>query len=165
MTKTRLQKLDDLVRWTGIPALAQGTPRRRRMLVLPTLALVLATIGFGLTLSNADNWFGYSLLMLGFAIANFMPIFGPLIPFGAVQRADERERTLRRSALLVGLSMVGVGAWLGIWLLVVLALLQRLTVERLIHDMTALAFYLTTLYGAVPTLWASWRLRPLPEDD
>jgi hypothetical protein len=166
MTRTFLQRLDGLVRWTGIPAVAAHGQRRRPLRVLPTVALVLATTGLVITLVTRDRLaIGYGLLVLGFAVANFMPIFGPLVPFGAAQRVDEREQALRRSALLVGLAAVGVTAWLGLWLLVALAVVQQLPGEQLVHDMTALAFYLQTLFGAVPTLWASWQLRPLTEDD
>ena len=163
--KTFLQRLDDTVRWTGIPAIAAQQQRRRRLLVPPVVALLLATGGLIYCLAHPSGyWPGYACLMFGFAISNFMPLLGPVIPWGSTHRVDERERALRRSAYLVGLASIGVASFLGLWLLVALASLGGLSVEQLVRDMAALAFYLMTLHGSVPTLWASWRTPPLAEE-
>jgi len=163
--KTFLQRLDELVRWTGIPVIAAQEQRRRRLFVAPIVALLLATGGLVYCLAHPAGYFlGYAFLMFGFAISNFMPLLGPVIPGGSTHRLDERERALRRSAYLVGLAAVGVASFAGLWLLVIVASLGALSLEQLVRDLASLAFYLMSLHGAVPTLWASWRTPPLADE-
>ncbi len=48
MTNQRFfARLDTMVEWTGIPALAKGTPKRRPLRWPATLALALAFGGYG----------------------------------------------------------------------------------------------------------------------
>ncbi|SEM81263.1 hypothetical protein SAMN05192583_1334 [Sphingomonas gellani] len=157
--------LDGLVMWTGVPAMAAGTPRRRHLRWPPLLALMAASAGLIWCLVRPDRsyWVGYALIMLGFFIANLMPIWGPLRRFN--ERADEFERQQRRESLLVALAAVAAAAFAGIWLTVSMLALELWSARVAQQELTALTFYMMTLFSAVPTLHASWRTRPLGSEE
>lgn len=75
--KTLIEYLDAGARWTGIPAMAEGHPRRRPMRWLSMVALAMAMAGFLATFGHTKSWIGYAILMLGFGVGNFMPIWAP----------------------------------------------------------------------------------------
>ena len=151
--------------WTGVPALATETPRRRHLRWLPLIALLVSSAGLLWCLLHAGRsyWLGYTLIMVGFFIANLMPIWGPLRRFS--ERADEFERQQRRDSLLVGLAAVAVAGIGGIWLTVGMLATELWSAPVAQQELTALAFYMMALFSAVPTLHASWRTRPLGEDE
>ena len=164
--KTLAERLDDSVRWTGIPDLAKSPPHRRPRRWAPLLALTLAT--GGLLYAIADDtglFFGNVLVAMGLAVAVFMPLSGPVKNWTASEAADERERELRRTAYLVALTAVAATAFAGILLLAGLSLALGWSTYQLCFRLMVLAYYLATLYSAVPTLYASWALRPEPEDE
>jgi len=161
--KSLLAHMDAAVVWTGIPQLAMGEVHRRPLRWLPILALTLATTGIVVILySPSKYWIGYAALMLGFGIGNFLPIKGPLKP--PMDAVDERERTLRRDALLIGFGTISLVAFLGLWILMALTFFCDWPRDILLRAMMALGFYLITLYSSVPTLYASWAI-PEPIDD
>ncbi|MBW4329708.1 hypothetical protein KY084_02310 [Stakelama sp. CBK3Z-3] len=157
--------LDRSVEWTGIPSLAEGTPRRRHLRWLPLLALLLASIGLTWCAmhSGRDYWIGYSLIMAGFFIANLMPIWGPLRRLN--ERADEYERKQRRDSFMVGLATTTAAGFAGIWLTVGLLAMQIWSASAAQQELMALGFYMMALFSAVPTLYASWRTRPITEEE
>lgn len=157
--------LDRSVMWTGVPALATETPRRRHLRWLPLIALLVSSAGLLWCLLHAGRsyWLGYTLIMVGFFIANLMPIWGPLRRF--TERADEFERQQRRDSLLVGLAAVAVAGIGGIWLTVGMLATELWSAPVAQQELTALAFYMMALFSAVPTLHASWRTRPLGEEE
>lgn len=160
-----LAGLDAAADRTGVPALAMGEMRRRHLRWLPIVALAL-TIGgwiWGMAAPPMVH-FAYAVMSLGFAIAVFLPIFGPIKPWGAAKLVDEFDRQVRLRAFLYGYASVTFTAYLGIWLLVGLALLDGWSVLDLINQMRNFAHLLFTLYLAVPTLQASWATRPVEED-
>ena len=162
-----LRRLDASVQWTGIPALAAGTPRRRRLRWAPVVALALATAGFGMGLCGGRIWFGlgYALQMFGFAIAAMLPIFGPLKPWGSAERADEFDRVARSRAYLATFATGSIVTMLSIWLILAATVLGDWPRERLIGALALLGFYLMTIYSAMPTLHASWTIRPIADED
>lgn len=161
--KSLLVRINDAVLWTGVPRLAMGKVRRRPMRWWPILALTLATIGLGVILfSPSKYWIGYSALMFGFGVANFLPLKGPLKRPSDV--IDERERTLRRDALLIGFGTISVVAFLCLWILAALTVLRDWPRDILLRAMVAFGFYFMTIYSSVPTLYASWAI-PEPIDD
>lgn len=147
--------------------MAAGTQRKRHLRWLPLVALVVASAGLLWCLLNPapdrSYWIGYALIVAGFSIANFMPIWGPLRGLG--ERADEFERQQRRDSFLVGLATVAVAAFAGIWLTVGLLAMQVWSPRAAQMELVALAFYMMALFSAVPTLHASWRTRPLRDED
>ena len=158
-----LSWLDRSVAWTGVPAMVAGTQRKRHLRWPPLLALAIASAGLlWCLLHEARYWIGYALIIVGFFLANLMPIFGPLRRFE--ERADEFERQQRRDAFLVGLAAVAVTGFLGVWLTAGLLAMHRWSAPVAQQELTALAFYMMALFSAVPTLHASWRTRPLSDD-
>lgn len=159
-------KLDAAAEHTGVPAIARGQARRRHLRWVPIIALAMASAGMltGLIRIDLVNA-GYALIMLGFAIAVMLPIFGPLKPWGSPERVDEFDRALRGRAMLAGFAAVSMAAFAGIWLVVGLALIGDWPRFTILDQLRSLGFYLITLHSAVPTLHASWATRPVAEDD
>lgn len=161
-----LEWLDRSVEWTGIPALAAGEPRRRHLRWFPLIALGCASAGFAWCLLHAwgrSYWIGYALIMIGFCLANLMPIWGPLRRFN--ERADEFEQSQRRDSFLVGLAAVAVAGFAGVWLTAGLLAANTWPASVAQQELMALGFYMMALFSAVPTLHASWRTQPLVDED
>ncbi|WP_375395664.1 hypothetical protein [uncultured Sphingomonas sp.] len=130
--KTIPERLDDLVLWTGIP---QRTPQisqrpvRRRPLRWPaTIALALAIGGFATMVAGGFSgrafWPSKAAMTIGFVIAVFVQIWGPLKPFGALnEQVDEWDRTVRARSYLVTFAAFAVVTMLGIGVLLQLAVL------------------------------------------
>jgi hypothetical protein len=159
-------RLDAAAERTGVPALARGQVRRRHLRWVPIVALAVATTGMltGLIRIELVNA-GYALVMLGFAIAILLPIFGPLKPWGSPERVDEFDRALRGRAMLAGFAAVSMAAFVGIWVVIGLALIGDWPRFAILDQLRSLGFYLITLHSAVPTLHASWATQPVAEDD
>ena len=157
--------LDAAADRTGIPALARHEVRRRHLRWVPVVALALAIGGWGWGLAQPGAArIGYGLITAGFAIGVFLPIFGPIKPWGESKRADEFDRQVRQRAFLYGFATVSFAAFLGIWLLLGLTLLGNWSRDTLIGQLGNFAYMLFVLYLAVPTLHASWATRPIAED-
>jgi len=158
--------LDDMVRWTGIPALAEGKPRRRPLRGPATLALVLAVIGYAVVLwSQQRATLGYSVLIVGFSIGNFMKLLGPLKPFGSIERVDEWDQAARSRSIVFTYMMISVTVPLGLLLLVATANLAGWDMLRLSQAVMATAFLLMTIFSALPTAHASWAVRWERDED
>lgn len=157
--------LDRSVMWTGVPAMAARTPRKRHLRWLPLLALVVAGVGllWCVLRPGRSYWIGYALIMIGFFIANLLPIWGPLRRFN--ERADEFERQQRRDSFLVGLAAVAAAGFGGMWLTIGLLAMEVWSAPVTQRELTAFAFYMMALFCAVPTLHASWRTRPFNDDE
>ncbi|PVX30186.1 hypothetical protein [Sphingomonas pokkalii] len=163
MTNRFIATLDDLSRRTGIPALAEGKPRRRLLRWTPVVALALAIPGLGIEfLSTArPAYLGHALLTCSFVIATFCPLFGPLKPLGTAENVDEWDRDLRRRAFLVGFAAMGFTGLALFCGITAVAALGNWSASDMSFRAMGCAFFLMTLYGAVPTLYASWATRPL----
>ena len=159
--KTRLERLDDLVRWTGIPALSEQPPRRRPLRWPATLALTLALVGYAtmaaVEFAGRTSAIGNAALMVGFATGVFMKIFGPLKPYGTViERVDEWDRAARARSYLFTFVAFAVTTLVGLMLiLATLALTQ--SIEATGQAIMALFFLLMTIISAMPTAHASWK--------
>ena len=158
-------RLDAAAEHTGVPAIARGQTRRRHLRWVPIVALALASAGMLTGLARIELVHaGYALIMLGFAIAILLPIFGPLKPWGSPERVDEFDRALRGRAMLAGFAAVSMAAFAGIWLVIGLALVGDWSRLAILDQLRSLGFYLITLHSAVPTLHASWATRPVDDD-
>ena len=164
--KSLLERMDHLVLWSGIPRLNEFRVRRRPLRWMPIMALALASAGFiAILLRPGSYWIGYSILMVGFAVGSWLPIFGPVsLFFPGVDNVDERERSLRRDALLVGCATISFMVLVGLFILMLLTVLQDWPRGTLLRAMLSLALYAMVLYSSVPTLYASWAM-PRPVDD
>lgn len=163
------ERMDDLARLTGIPQLGDristGTQRRRRLRWLPIILLLLVSGGTALIFASPDRWWpGYGVLMLGNVIGGWLPMYGPVKPWGALDGADERERQVRQNAYFVTFATISIVAVLGLWLLAGLALVNDWKSDTLALDMAALSLFLLSLWEIIPTLHASWATRPLEDE-
>jgi hypothetical protein len=164
--KPLVQRLDDSVRWTGIPDLVMRTPRRRPQRWWSTLAIVAATAGLVVAIGwPALRWPGYAVLVTAFSIANFMPMFGPLKPWAGTEPIDERERAGRARAFLIALSVISFVAVFGLWTIVAMSTVGDWSAATLRLSIVDLAFYIAALYSALPTCIASWAERRLPDEE
>lgn len=158
-------KLDAAAERTGMPALARQDIRRRHLRWLPILALALAAGGWAWGLARpATAWIGYGAITLGFTVAVFLPLFGPIKPWGGAKLADEFDRQVRQKAFLYGFAAVSFAAIVGIWVMLGVALLGNWDRTVLIGQTANLNYLLFVIYLAVPTLHASWATQPVEED-
>ena len=160
--KTFLERLDDLVSWTGIPALSQYPPRRRPLRWPATLALVLAFGGaiaaMALGVNTKGYWIGYTVLMIGFSIGNFTNIFGPLKPPASLfERADEWDRSVRSQSYLVTFGVFAATVFLGLFAMMWAVALVPTSLS--LRQFSILVFLLMTILTTTPTAYASWRWR------
>jgi hypothetical protein len=165
--KTIIQHLDDAANWTGVPRLAGMVEQRRRaMRWLPMILLATAFAGCIVCYAGPDHYaIGQIVATLSFMVSVWLPLFGPLKPWGVLVDVDERERDLRRRAFLITLSVIAAVALMALFALPVLALLGHWPAETLMRRATTLGFALFTTFNALPTLYASWAMNPLPADD
>jgi hypothetical protein len=163
MTNRFIATLDDLSRRTGIPAFAEGKPRRRLLRWTPAVALTLALAGLGVEFLSTGRqvYLGHALLTCGFVIGCFCPIFGPVKPWGTAESVDEWDRDLRRRSFLAAFACMGVAGLLLFWAISAAAALGSLAAPDLSLRAMGCAFFLMTLYSSVPTLYASWATHPL----
>ena len=166
--KTIPQRMDDLVRWTGVPRRMTDPSRHRRPLRwLSTLAAGAALAGFiasaAAGFTGRAMWIGYSILMAGFTIGTLVQVFGPLKPFGSSERVDEFDKALRDRAYLFTFPVFALTTALGIILLMFLMVTQWPR-PALVICLADLALLLVTLGSALPTAYASWALQ-WPKDD
>ena len=168
MTGKRLSdRLDDAVEWTGIPALSMRPPRRRPMRWFPIAVLVVATLGLGILLfgSQVAYWIGYAVMMVGFSLSVWLPVKGPIKPWMAVhEKIDEHDEAMRKDAYLAVLPLILGVSFMALTGLPALATIQQWSTNRLFQSCWPLGIYLIVLWNAVPTLYASWKWRPLDED-
>jgi uncharacterized membrane protein len=165
--KTILQRLDDAANWTGVPKLAgQVEMRRRSMRWLPIVLLAAAFAGCVVCYAGPDHHaIGQLVATMSFVVSVWLPLFGPLKPWGALDGVDERERDLRRRAFLITLAIIAIVATVALLILPVLALLGQWQPDTLMRRAMTLGFALLTIFNALPTLYASWATRPLPDED
>ena len=158
-------KLDAAAEYTGMPAIARQDIRRRHFRWLPILVLAFAIGGWIWGLARPESaTLAYVAINVGFVIGIWLPLFGPIKPWGGPKLADEFDRQVRQRAFLYGFATITFTAYLGIWVLIGLAAIDRWTTLQLIDQLRNFAHMLFVLYLAVPTLQASWAMRPVAED-
>ena len=167
--KTILQRLDDFANLTGFPAwskkMGDGARPRRHLRWLPGFTLTLATAGLVLAFAIPHRvWLGYIMLIAANAVAMWLPLFGPVKPWGTLKGVDERDRQLRRDAYFVTFATISAIAPFGLLLLIALMLLNRPDLGTQALAISTLIFYLLVLWATVPTLYASWMTRPIDDE-
>jgi len=175
MPKTILQRMDDCIRWTGIPkqveaALRPGNAARplRQSRWLPLVLFVIAT---GLVIRYATDT---ALLMsvdpiesvirtFGFMFPGLVPAatyFGPLGPRARSVRMDEWEAALVHRAIFFSLILVGALQMLGIPLLIAIAFIRVWSSDVILIELGLWSVYLCVLFQLIATLHASWSMPP-----
>jgi hypothetical protein len=166
--KTIPQRMDDLVNWTGIPALSQGKFRRRPFRWLSALAVLGAVGGFVASAAggflNAGFALGYMVLIASFVLGLVVQVFGPLKPFNsATERADEFDRVLRTRAYLFAYPVFAFVTALGL-LLVMYLLVMQWPRPAVMNCLGELFLVLIALGFTLPTLYASWAVEWYKDD-
>jgi len=155
--KTFLMRLDDVVRWPGAKIWGKRAGSRRPLRWTSTIALIIAMAGFILLfIWPARQWSVFFVLIIGNALGSYMPIFGPLKPWGSVELVDERERALRAKSYLVALSALAVTGVFGAYLIIAWSMMAGWSIWSLRTAIIGLTLLMITIYTAGPTCIASW---------
>ncbi|RYE03428.1 MAG: hypothetical protein EOP61_04675 [Sphingomonadales bacterium] len=161
-----LDKLDAAADRTGVPAMVTRAPRRHSVRWLPIAALLFSISGMVLGSARTDlPMAGYTLVMIGVGLSVILPMIGPIKAWGAPDKVDEFDRALRSRAFLVTFASISVAAVIGMWLILGVSLIDAWPREILIGQISALSLFLITLYSAMPTLYASWAVRAIDDED
>jgi len=170
-----LSRLDDAVRWTGIPArvadpLVDGKhqPLRWVPLLLIALSCLQLVVCFiwpqemeRLSLATLVALMPAMVLGIGTGVV-VVYMSGPL---GKPSREDdEREAALRKDSLLFCLGLLAVLNGLCQPILMILSHWQNWKIAQTASVLTTAFTLNATLLGCLPTLYASWNLEQLPRE-
>ena len=173
-----LSMLDDTVRWTGMPARVaaqmSNDPDRKhgplRWLPMGPIAfsigLLMLSLAWPSPLDRVDLG-GIVGPLVGFVGAAFamMPAIYMYGPLGKPSlEDDEREAALREDSFLFCLGLLAVLNGLGQPLLMSLSHWQDWKHAQIASVITTAFMLNATLWGCLPTLYASWKLRQLPQE-
>lgn len=174
-----LSRLDDAVRWTGIPARVaemSDTPsvdRKHRPLrwspILPiafSCALFICSLTWPPALHRV-SLDGVMVIMMIFwcSSVGMVPLIHTSGPLGKPSRKDdEREATLRKDSFLFCLWPLAVLNCLGQPILLILSHWQNWQIEHSASVAISALMLNGSLFGSLPTLYASWNLRQLPKE-
>lgn len=164
-----LSMLDDAVRWTGMPARVADQmsdapsvdrkypPLRWSPIWLIAFSCILFVLSF--------MWPSVLLTSLGSIVAAIAPSIHMNGPLGKPSlEDDEREAALRKDSYLVCFGLLAFLNCVGQLLLMSLLLLEHWQIAQSVF-VAASAFMLNlTLFGCLPTLYASWRMPQLPKE-
>ncbi len=169
-----LSILDNALRWTGIPARvademsdAPSVDRKHRPLrwtPIWVIAFSCALFILSLTWRSALN-LAALVPSLGAAIFAMTPAIYISGPLGKPSLDDdEREAALRKNSFFFCLGLLAFLNCLGQPILMILSHWQN---WQTVHSASVAASALVlnaTLFGCLPTLYASWNLRQLPKE-
>jgi hypothetical protein len=169
-----LSRLDNALRWTGLPARvaddmsdAPSVDRKHRPLRwIPIWMIAFSCTLFILSLTWRSALNLVALVpSLGTVIVALMPVIHMNGPLGKPSlEDDEREAALRKDSFLFCLGLLACLNCLGQPFLMILSHLQNWqTVQSASVAGSALMLNIT-LFGCLPTLYASWNLRQLPQE-
>jgi hypothetical protein len=178
--ETFLSRLDNTLRWTGIPARvaddtsdAPSVDRKHRPLRwIPIWAIAFSCALFVLTLTWPS---ALDRVLLGGILAVMISLGGGIGGLVLVIRMngplgkptiddDEREAALRRNSFLFCWGLFACLNCLGQPVLMILSHLQNWQLPHVVSVAMSALFLNATLLGSLPTLYASWHLRQLPQE-
>lgn len=172
--ETFLSRLDNTLRWTGIPARvademsdAPSVNRKHRPLrwipIWP-IAFSCALFILSLTWPSALNLVAL-VPSLGCVIVALVPMIHMNGPLGKPSlEDDEREAALRKNSFLFCLGLLAFLNCLGQPFLMILSHLQNWQTAHSASVAISALMLNATLFGCLPTLYASWNLRKLPKE-
>jgi len=183
-----LSSLDNSLRWTGIPARVADAmsehpsiDRRHRPLRWISLWPIVyscALFVLSLTWPSALNRYMHSLGIelapsvviallpsLVLVVAMMTPLIHANGPLGKSSlEDDEREATLRKDSFLFCFALLAGLNCLGQPFLMVLAVLQQWQPVQIASVAGTSLMLSFTLLGCLPTLYASWKLKEVPNE-
>jgi len=173
-----LSMLDDTVRWTGMPArvaaqMSDDPDRKHRPLrwspiwpIAFSCALLVVSLVWPPVLDGMQPGalIGVIVAFWGGALAMIPGIYtnGPLGKSSLED--DEREAALRKDSFLFCLGLLTVLNGLGQPLLMILSHWQDWKIAKTASVVTTAFMLNAALWGCLPTLYASWKLRQLPNE-
>jgi|ERR1700722_10084114 len=173
--ETLLSRLDNTLRWTGIPARvademsdAPSVDRKHRPLRwIPIWPIAFSCVLFILTLSwpSAMNNLIALVPSLGGVIVAMVPVIHMNGPLGKPSlEDDEREAALRKDSFLFCLGLLACLNCLGQPFLMILSHWQNWQTARGVSVAISALMLNASLLGCLPTLYASWTLGQLPKE-
>jgi|SRR5277367_555902 len=168
-----LSSLDKTLRWTGIPARvaddmsdAQSANRKNRPLRwIPIWPIACACALFILSLVRQTSALDVVWLSLGVVIVAMLPVIHMKGPLGNPSiEDDEREAALRKDSFLFCLGLLACLNCLGQPFLMIESQLRHWQVGRSAIVAGWGLMLNAALFGSLPTLYASWNLRHLPNE-
>ena len=172
--ETFLSRLDNTLRWTGIPARvadamsdAPSVDRKHRPLRwIPIWPIAFSCALFILSLiwQSALNLMAL-VPSLDAVIVALVPVIHISGPLGKPSlEDDEREAALRKDSFLFCLGLLAFLNCLGQPFLMILSHWQNWQTARSMSVAISALMLNATLLGCLPTLYASWNLRQLPKE-
>jgi len=175
-----LSRLDDTVRWTGIPARvaddmsdAPSIDRKHRPLrwipIWP-IAFSCALFILFLTWPSALDLVrpGGVIAVTGGLMASIMGMVPGIHMYGPLGKPsfedDEREAALRKDSFLFCFGLLACLNCLGQPILLILSHWQNWQIAQSVSVAISALMLNATLFGSLPTLYASWNLRQLPKE-
>jgi len=170
MRKTALQRMDDLIRWTGIPQGVERSLRRgkvgpplRRSRWFPLVLLIVATLlairyGTNPALFASKNLMDIVMRTIGIyfnLLVMMSGFFGPLAPR---REPDEWEAALRHRAMFFSAIVVGGLEVVGVPLLIAFAYIYRWSSGEISIEIGLWFYYLCMVFQLVATLHMSWSI-------
>jgi hypothetical protein len=178
--ETFLSRLDDAVRWTGIPARvademsdAPSVDRKHRPLRwIPIWPIAFSGALFILSLTWPP---ALDRVSPGAVIAVTVALWGSIVamllvvhtsgPLGKPSlEDDERETALRKDSFLFCLGLLAGLNCLGQPILMILSHWQNWETSHTVSVTISALILNASLFGSLPTLYASWNLRQLPKE-
>jgi hypothetical protein len=173
-----LSMLDDTVRWTGMPArvaaqMSDDPDRKHRPLRwIPIWPIAFACALLVISLVWPPLLDGmHPGVLIGVIVAFWGGVFamipgihmhGPLGKSSLVD--DEREAALRKDSFLFCLGLLAILNCLGQPLLMVLSHWHDWKFAKTVSVVTTAFMLNAAMWGCLPTLYASWKLRQLPKE-
>jgi len=178
--ETLLSRLDNTLRWTGIPARvademsdAPSVDRKhRRLRWIPIWPIAFSCALFILTLiwpSALDlvspGAVIAAIVGLMAGIMGMVPVIHMNGPLGKPSlEDDEREAALRKDSFLFCLGLLACLNCLGQPFLMILSHWQNWQTAHSVSVAISALMLNATLLGCLPTLYGSWNLRQLPKE-
>jgi len=179
-SRSILSMLDDTVRWTGMPARVAAqmsddpsVARKLRPLrwspiwpIAFSCVLLMISLAWPPALDGVAEGVILSVLVVFWCVIfGMMPSIHADGPLGKPSlEDDEREASLRKDSFLVCLGLLAVLNCLGQPLLMILSHWQDWQFAQTASVVTTVFMLNATLLGCLPTLYASWNLRQLPNE-
>jgi hypothetical protein len=178
--ETLLSRLDNTLRWTGIPARvtdemsdAPSVDRKHRPLrwipiwpIAFSCALFILTLIWPSALDLVSPGAVIAVIVgLMAGIMGMVPVIHMNGPLGKPSlEDDEREAALRKDSFLFCLGLLAFLNCLGQPFLMILSHLQNWKTVHVASVAASALMLNATLLGCLPTLYASWNLRQLPKE-
>jgi hypothetical protein len=173
-----LSMLDDTVRWTGMPArvaaqMSDDPDRKHRPLRwIPIWPIAFSCALFMISMVWPPVLDGmHPGALIGVIVAFWGGVFAMIPgihmngPMGKSSlEDDEREAALRKDSFLFCLGVLTVLNGLGQPLLMILSHWQDWKIAKTASVVTTAFMLNATLWGCLPTLYASWKLGELPKE-